>query len=119
MGEKRDPVAAAVMREQAKLIEQMRLQNSRIRRISDRENGQLGAKLVNAVKAYGLRPSHSMPRGFEHTNKVFAILQALQAMTGNTFSYESFKKKIKKAAKSRPVPRRRSPIATRQRTKRR
>lgn len=121
MGEARDPLAAAAMKEQARLIKRMRAANSRIRRIPNRENGQLGAKLVDAAVAYGLRPSHSMmSRGFEHSNKVFAILQALQEMSGNNFSYKSFKKKIKKAdAKSRSVPRRRSPIATRQRTKRR
>ena len=121
MGEKRDPLAAAAMKDQARLIQRMRAANSRIRRIPHRENGQLGAKLVNAAVAYGLRPSHSMmSRGFEHPNKVFAILQALQEMSGNNYSYGSFKKKIKKAdAKSRPVPRKRSPIATRQRAKQR
>ena len=115
MGEARDPLAAAAMKEQARLIKRMRAANSRIRRIPNRQNGQLGAKLVDAAVAYGLRPSHSMmSRGFEHSNKVFAILQALQEMSGNNFSYRSFKKKIKKAnAKSC------SPIATGQRTKRR
>ena len=124
MGERRDPLAAAAMEDQARLIQRMRAANSRIRRISHREDGTLGAKLVNAAVAYGLRPSNSMAsREFEHHTKVYAILQALQEMggnTGNTYSYSSFKKKIRKAdAKSRPVSRRRSPIATRQRTKRR
>lgn len=119
MGEKRDPLVAAAMKDQARLIQRMRAANSRIRRIPPRKNGQLGAKLVNVAVAYGLRPSHSMSHAFEHSNKVFAILQALQELSGNNFSYKSFKKKIKKAdAKSRSVPRRRSPVATRQRTKR-
>ena len=121
---KRDNVnIAAILNDQRRLVKRMRARDSRIRRISNRENGTLGAKLVNAAVAYGLRRSDGMVSSkFEHPNKVYHILNTLQALSGNTYNYRSFKKKIKAADAKSPHRKRRSstrssPVATRQRTR--